>query len=115
VKPVQGTIYLLHFDRPYRHARHYLGWAKDLQARLAEHERGTGARLLQVVKDAGISWHLARTWDGDRYRERQLKKQGGRSRMCPTCKQPGPRRQLWTRSWTARHLKESSARTCPLT
>jgi hypothetical protein len=32
-----GTVYLLHFDRPYRHARHYLGWAEDLDNRLAEH------------------------------------------------------------------------------
>ena len=32
---VPGTIYLLHFDRPYRHARYYLGWASDLNSRLA--------------------------------------------------------------------------------
>ncbi|MBB5085041.1 putative GIY-YIG superfamily endonuclease [Nonomuraea endophytica] len=30
-----GTVYLLHFAQPYRHARHYLGWTTDLQARLA--------------------------------------------------------------------------------
>jgi hypothetical protein len=22
---VTGTVYLLHFDRPYKHARHYIG------------------------------------------------------------------------------------------
>ncbi len=88
---VPGTIYLLHFDRPYRHARHYQHWASDLNSRLAEHEHGTCARLLQVAKAAGIGWQLARTWDGDRYRERQLKKQGGRSRMCPTCKHRTPK------------------------
>jgi anti-sigma regulatory factor (Ser/Thr protein kinase)/predicted GIY-YIG superfamily endonuclease len=88
---VPGTIYLLHFDRPYKHAKHYLGWARDLNARLSEHEHGTGARLLQVAKAAGIGWTVARTWDGDRYRERQLKKQGGRSRMCPACKHPTPK------------------------
>ena len=84
---VPGTIYLLHFDRPYKHARHNLGWARDLNSRLAEHQRGT-ARLLPVVSDAGIGWQLARTRDGDRYPERQLKNQGGRSRMCPACKHP---------------------------
>ncbi len=83
---VPGTIYLLHLNRPYKHAKHYLGWASDLNSRLAEHERGTGARLLQVAKDAGIGWELARTWDGDRSRERQLKNQGGRSRIGPVCK-----------------------------
>ena len=25
-KRMQGVIYLLHFDRPYRHASHYTGW-----------------------------------------------------------------------------------------
>jgi predicted GIY-YIG superfamily endonuclease len=81
-----GTVYLLHFDRPYRHARHYLGWAQDVQARLALHACGRGARLLQVVRDAGIAWTLARTWPGTpRWRERQLKAQGGASRRCPLC------------------------------
>ena len=85
------TCYLLHFDRPYIGAngkgiaRHYTGSATDLQARLAEHEKGQGARLLQVVKAAGITWRLARTWPGGRDRERQLKNQGGASRRCPEC------------------------------
>ena len=39
-----AVIYLLHFETPYRHARHYTGWtAGDLDARLKQHERGTGA------------------------------------------------------------------------
>ena len=79
------TTYLLHFDRPYKHARHYTGTASDLEARLAEHQAGRGARLLQVAKAAGISWTLARTWPGGRTRERQLKTQGGASRRCPEC------------------------------
>ena len=66
-------------------ARHYSGSATDLQARLAEHDKGQGARLLQVVKAAGITWRLARTWPGGRDRERQLKNQGGASRRCPEC------------------------------
>lgn len=81
----QGTIYLLHFDRPYEHAAHYTGWALDLDARLAEHAAGTGARLMTVIKDAGIGFTLARTWPGTRGRERQLKNQGGASRRCPLC------------------------------
>jgi predicted GIY-YIG superfamily endonuclease len=81
-----GTVYLLHFDRPYRHARHYLGWARNLDARLAEHGTGQGARLLQVARAAGISWTLARTWPGvTRNRERQLKRMGGAARRCPLC------------------------------
>lgn len=41
---------------------------------------------MTVVRDAGISWQLARTWSGTVDRERQLKKQGGASRRCPICR-----------------------------
>jgi hypothetical protein len=88
-------VYLLHFDRPYGpgagradgrgSAKHYLGWTRDLAGRLAEHAQGRGARLLEVVREAGIGWRLARTWEGGRDRERQLKNQGGASRCCPEC------------------------------
>jgi predicted GIY-YIG superfamily endonuclease len=80
-----GTVYLLHFDRPYGHAAHYTGWAIDLDARLAAHTAGRGARLLAVIREAGIGWQLARTWPGTRTRERALKRQGGASRRCPLC------------------------------
>ncbi|WP_063721688.1 hypothetical protein [Nocardia vinacea] len=80
-----GTVYLLHFERPYRHAKHYTGWTTDLDSRLAEHRAGRGARLLAVIKEAGIGWSLARTWDGNRGRERQLKREGGATRRCPMC------------------------------
>ena len=77
-----GTCYLLHFERPYVSAngkgvaRHYSGWAassRSLESRLADHQHGRGARLLQVVKAAGIRWKLTRTWPGGHDRERQLK------------------------------------------
>lgn len=80
-----GTVYLLHFDQPYRHVQHYCGWTTDVSGRLAEHATGHGARLLTVVRNAGITWSLARTWPGTRARERQLKTQGGASRRCPLC------------------------------
>ncbi|MGI9001431.1 MAG: hypothetical protein ACR2GH_07160 [Pseudonocardia sp.] len=79
------VVYLLHFDRPYRHARHYCGWTTDLPARLAAHRGGRGARLVEVVTGAGIGFRVARTWPGDRARERQIKRQGGLSRCCPLC------------------------------
>lgn len=81
----QGVIYLLHFDRPYRHASHYTGWTRNLDHRLAKHAAGRGARLLAVIADAGIGFTLARTWPGPRSRERALKNQGGASRRCPLC------------------------------
>jgi predicted GIY-YIG superfamily endonuclease len=81
-----GLVYLVHFTEPYRHARHYTGWTADLDSRLAAHQAGRGARLLQVITQAGIGWTLARTWQGTRERERQLKRQGGASRRCPICR-----------------------------
>ena len=86
-----GTVYLLHFDQPYKHARHYVGWARNVKRRLAEHAAGRGARLLAVVRDAGIGWQLARLWPGSRARERQIKRQGGHARHCP-CAACGPGR-----------------------
>lgn len=81
----EGVVYLLHFDRRYRHAGHYLGWAGNLPARLNHHRAGSGARLLAVVQAEGIGWHLARTWPGGRDEERRLKSHGGASRICPSC------------------------------
>lgn len=84
--PPNGTVYLLHFEQPYKHARHYLGWTRDLEQRLAAHRSGSGARLLAVLKEQGIGFVLARTWpNSTRARERQLKTQGGASRCCPVC------------------------------
>ncbi|MBL1079485.1 hypothetical protein JK358_34275 [Nocardia sp. 2] len=78
-------VYLLHFDQKYRHAGHYIGTTRDLQARLQAHADGRGARLLQVLKEHGIGWHLARTWDGGRALERELKGFKNAARLCPDC------------------------------
>jgi hypothetical protein len=88
-----GGVYLLHFDQRYEHAGHYTGFAESSAAeasgllkRLGEHQHGRGARLVEVVTQAGITFRLARTWPGvTRARERQLKLQGGASRRCPIC------------------------------
>lgn len=81
-----GTIYLIHFERPYKHARHYLGWAKNLDARLKHHRNGTGGRLMKVIKDEGIRWSVVKVWSGDRHEERRMKNRGGSARHCPVCK-----------------------------
>lgn len=78
-------IYLLHFDRKLHHAQHYLGYAHDVDARVEHHRNGTGARLTQVIKDAGISFVVARTWQGGRDVERRLKNQKHAPRLCPIC------------------------------
>ena len=83
---VIGSVYLLHFDTPFGHAKHYTGWAANLIGRINHHANGTGARLTQVVVEAGIGFSLARTWCGvDRNFERSLKNRGGAARHCPIC------------------------------
>lgn len=81
------TVYLLHFDRRYAHAGHYIGSTSNLERRIHQHRKGRGARLLEVVSQAGIDFTVSRTWEGDRKKERQLKNRGGASRLCPLCKQ----------------------------
>ena len=84
---VQGTIYLIHFDSPYRHARHYMGFTTNLTDRIERHRAGNGSRLMSVITEAGIGWRVVRTWRGDRNLERRMKRSGGLSRCCPICSQ----------------------------
>jgi predicted GIY-YIG superfamily endonuclease len=86
------VIYLLHFSEPYpagTRPQHYIGYCSDdreLIDRLAEHSQGRGARLLAVIREKGITFELARTWEGSRNRERQIKRQGGGGKSkCPMC------------------------------
>lgn len=79
-------VYLIHFDTPYKQAKHYIGFANNLNARLEHHANGTGARLMQVIKQNNISWRLARTWDeGDKALERRIKNRKEAPTLCPIC------------------------------
>jgi len=88
----RGIVYLLHFHCSIRHNAHYLGFSVNLEKRLARHRAGTsGVNLMKELHEKGIGFELARTWENVTVlRERQLKKQGGRSRLCPLCR-PGMR------------------------
>ncbi len=81
-----GTIYLLHFSEPYKHAKHYLGFSEDITMRLDAHSKGQGARLVQVILKAGLTFELARTWQGSRKDERRMKNRKCSPRLCPICK-----------------------------
>lgn len=84
-------IYLIHFDQPFKHARHYIGSTNNVDERLDEHRSGRGSRLMAVVTAAGIPWRLARAWRGGRQLERQLKNHKNAARICPICT-PGTKR-----------------------
>jgi predicted GIY-YIG superfamily endonuclease len=84
-RKVQG-VYLIHFKQPYKHALHYIGYADDLAARFAEHAKGKGSRLLEVLKMNGIDFEIVRVWKGKtRTFERQLKNRKNASKLCPIC------------------------------
>lgn len=83
-----GTVYLLHFDAPVNGGRHYVGWTARLDARLAAHRAGTGARITRRAVQLGVGIRLARTWEeATREHERRLKSGylwRGRG-LCPLC------------------------------
>jgi predicted GIY-YIG superfamily endonuclease len=82
----EGFVYLIHFDAPYKHAQHYIGWATDVEQRVLCHKKGTGARLLQVLNENGLNWQLVRVWEGvSRDFERKLKSMKNSWRYCPIC------------------------------
>jgi len=90
-------VYLIHFDEPYHHARHYLGYVEGtgrrktscLVSRLKRHQAGNGSELLAALSRQGRTWRLTRVWwEGTRDLERQLKKAGHvGARNCPFCNQ----------------------------
>lgn len=80
-------IYILHFDVPYHHARHYVGYCADgtLEQRLERHRAGQGSRLMLAIELAGIGYTVALTHPGDRHFERNLKRAKNTPRFCPLC------------------------------
>ncbi len=88
------AVYLLHFRQAYpagKRPQHYIGWARNVAQRLAEHRSGTyRARLMEVIHAAGIPWTLARVWpEGDRATERRLKGWKKGAALCPLCRGEG--------------------------
>ena len=89
-----GTVYLLHFERPISPnspSQHYCGFTKHgLQERLADHLAGRGSRFTQVAIERGVKFEVVRTWTGGRSFERKLKNRKCLKMYCPVCN-PGVR------------------------
>jgi hypothetical protein len=70
---VPGTVYVLHFEPGYKHARHYIGWASgdDVTTRLQVHLQGRRSPLVRAAVQAGVDVQLAATYPGTRYLERR--------------------------------------------
>ena len=93
--PPEEITYEVHLDPPYipdgaeddpsKWVGHYIGSAERerlMERVFQEHGGPDGARVLQVAKAAGCTWHLVRTWAGGRNKEAQLKQRSGKS-YCP--------------------------------
>ena len=86
-QPQLGHVYVIHLATRLHHAGHYVGFATDLAQRIAQHRAGTGARLMEVIRDAGIEWKLVKVLPGDRSLERRLKRRKNTPRrLCPVCR-----------------------------
>ena len=84
-------VYLIHFEEPFKHSRHYIGFSQTpacLERRMGHHRSGHGASIMKAVTEAGIKWSVVRVWeDGDRNFERKLKNRKNSKKLCPICTQ----------------------------
>lgn len=89
-----ATVYLIHFDRPIgsdeHSAQHYLGFAKNLKARLRHHQTGNGAAIMAAVSALGIGWKVVKTWETTTDKEAyllevKLKSRHNHKALCPVC------------------------------
>jgi len=85
-------IYLVHFERPFKHAKHYVGFTDvTLRERFKRHTSNArlrrGSALMRAVLEAGIKFKVVKVWDGDRNDERRVKIDGHSARRCPVCRE----------------------------
>lgn len=81
-------VYLLHFDRPFHHIRHFLTVApKEALSVGGGVSAAVVARspLLDAALGAGVSITVTRTWNGDAVRAQQLQAHANSRRYCPVC------------------------------
>jgi predicted GIY-YIG superfamily endonuclease len=83
-----GTCYLICSDVPSPSgARHYIGWSKDVAARLEAHRKGRGGRLTKCMAKLGIRFEVVREWPNTtRGDEQRLKRRHQHARLCPKCR-----------------------------
>lgn len=94
------SVYLLHFDPPYKHAQHYLGFAEgDPIYRIRKHRRGASrATLPMAAAAAGCEMRIAWVWpDGTRTDERRLKNRSHLPKLCRFCCDLDTARRRWRR------------------
>lgn len=79
------VVYLLHLNRKFKHAQHYLGTTSNLNERIARHRAGRGSAMLRAAANAGIGFKLARKWPHSSFLTEQKLKAIPRKKLCPLC------------------------------
>lgn len=84
-----GWVYILHFDEPIEHARHYIGSSNQLTQRLYAHAVGRGATLTQVAFFRGIGFRIGYVGQARRLSPRSLERRAkhwhGAYQFCAIC------------------------------
>jgi predicted GIY-YIG superfamily endonuclease len=84
------TVYVLHIEPPFKHARHYIGYTPDKSAerRVNEHLScsGKGSPLIRYAVQAGCTITVAHVYKGaTRQVEAWLKARRDTRKWCPCC------------------------------
>lgn len=92
---VGGLVYVLHFTRPYRHAKHLIGATTRDES---DHLYGATTALLQALRHDGGDIVIADIFDTETLAQAtelaaKLRRQGSRARVCSICN-PGNGRGL---------------------
>jgi predicted GIY-YIG superfamily endonuclease len=84
-------VYVIHFDKPYKHAKHYTGIAKNVEKRMKLHRSGNGSKLMAVLNrnNIGFKYNIIAEYDGyseAKTHEKHLKTKVKKpQRHCPIC------------------------------
>jgi predicted GIY-YIG superfamily endonuclease len=67
-------VYIIHIAEKIGRCQHYIGYTKDLERRIKEHQGKNGSPLLNEANKRGIKWEVVvKIPNGDRETEKRLK------------------------------------------
>jgi predicted GIY-YIG superfamily endonuclease len=87
----QGHLYIFHFNAPLGNlanrraqARHYCGFAENLDARLKKHMNGKGAKIVAAALSQGLIFEIYH-WPACLAQEKLVKAHKRTADFCPAC------------------------------
>jgi hypothetical protein len=89
-------VYLLHFDRPFKHARHFVGATKSvttIKALLQGSATNVQSPLVDAARADGVAFVVARTWLNGYARTNDLPNRHNLGVLCPVCQLGAKRRR----------------------